>query len=321
MRVLVTGGAGFIGSHVADTLLAAGHEVAILDNLSSGKRANIDPRATFYECDLRDPQVATILAEYRPEVISHHAAQMSVRISIDQPLLDASVNIQGTLNLLEGATRAGVRKIIYASTGGAAYGEPRYLPCDEAHPVHPLSHYGITKHTVEHYLELYAGLYGLDYTALRYPNVFGPRQDPEGEAGVVAIFARRMLRNLPLAIFGDGRQERDFVAVGDVARATLAALESGGGTIINLGSGVGTSVQTIFERLAALTDYRRAPEFRPVRPGEVYRIYLTNERARDLLGWMPTIALDDALAVTVAWVREELAREDHVAAEQAVAAG
>lgn len=309
MRILVTGGAGFIGSHVATLLLASGHEVAVLDDLSTGHRANIPAGATFYECDIRDPRLAAIFAEFRPEVVSHHAAQMSVRVSVQQPRLDASVNVEGSVHLLECAVKAGTRKVIYASTGGAVYGEPRYLPCDEQHPVAPLCQYGISKHTVEHYLELYAHLYDLDYTVLRYPNVFGPRQDPEGEAGVVAIFARRMLRDLPVTIYGDGLQERDFVAVGDVARATLAALGRGSRAIINLGSGVGTNVQTIFDLLAGITGYARSADYQPARLGEVSRIYLTGERADELLGWAPAISLQEGLLESVRWIDQQAASE------------
>ncbi len=305
MRILVTGGAGFIGSHVAELLLAAGHEVAIVDDLSTGHRANVPAGATFYHCDIRDERLASIFAEVRPEVVSHHAAQMSVRVSVQQPRLDASVNVEGSAHLLECAVKAGTRKVIYASTGGAVYGEPIYLPCDERHPVVPLSQYGITKHTVEHYLELYARLYGLDFTVLRYPNVFGPRQDPEGEAGVVAIFARRMLAGLPVTIYGDGKQERDFVAVADVARATLAALDRGPRALVNLGSNRGTSVREIFDALAAITGYDRSATHQPARLGEVYRIYLTGDRARETLGWEPAVSLRDGLRETVAWVRQQ----------------
>jgi UDP-glucose 4-epimerase len=319
MRILVTGGAGFIGSHVAALLLSAGHEVAIVDDLSTGHPENIPSGAHFYACDICDDRLESVFADFRPEVISHHAAQMSVRVSIQQPRHDAAVNVGGSVHLLECAIKAGTRKVIYASTGGAVYGEPRYLPCDEDHPVSPLCHYGISKHTVEHYLELYSHLYGLDYTVLRYPNVYGPRQDPEGEAGVVAIFARSMLRNLPVTIYGDGRQERDFVAVADVARATLAALDGGSRTIINIGSGTGTSVREIFNHLAGIIGYTRRPEFGPARLGEVYRIYLSGEHARDLLGWAPSVALGEGLAETVDWVRRQQALEERRLAQPAFA--
>lgn len=319
MRILVTGGAGFIGSHVASLLLAEGHEVAVVDDLSTGHIANVPTGAHFYACDICDDRLEAVFAEFRPELVSHHAAQMSVRVSIQQPRFDAAVNVGGTVHLLECALKAGTRKIVYASTGGAVYGEPRYLPCDEEHPVSPLCHYGISKHTVEHYLELYSHLYGIDYTVLRYPNVFGPRQDPEGEAGVVAIFARRMLRDLPVTIYGDGLQERDFVAVADVARATLAALDRGSRAIVNIGSGTGTSVRAIFDHLAEITGYARMPEYQPARLGEVYRIYISGDRARDLLGWFPTVSLRDGLAETVNWVRQEHAAEGQDAALQPVA--
>ncbi|HUG16689.1 MAG TPA: NAD-dependent epimerase/dehydratase family protein, partial [Thermomicrobiales bacterium] len=270
MKVLITGGAGFIGSHVADHMLAEGHEVVIVDDLSTGRRSNVPETATLYECDIRDEQLADIIAETRPDVVCHLAAQMSVRVSLTAPRYDASVNVEGSVHVLECAVANDVRKIIYASTGGAIYGEPRYLPCDEDHPIVPLSHYGISKHTVEHYLELYAGLYGLNYTALRFPNVYGPRQDPDGEAGVVAIFAGRMLDGLPVTIYGDGAQQRDFVYVGDVARAHIAALDHGSGQAINLGSGSGTSVLDIYQTLADLLAYELPAAFAPARPGEVY---------------------------------------------------
>ena len=300
MKILVTGGAGFIASHVVDAYIADGHEVAIVDDLSTGHRENLHPQARFYEMDIRDPALADVFAAERPEVVNHHGAQMSVRVSVDEPLRDASINVIGSLNLFECARQAGVRKVIYISTGGAAYGEPRYLPCDEDHPVDPLCPYGISKHTPEHYLALYERLYHLNYTVLRYPNVYGPRQDPHGEAGVVAIFAGKMLRGEPVVINGTGEQERDFVAIGDIAAANLAALSSGDGEIINLGSGRGTSVNEIFAALAAITGYGQPPLFGPEKSGEVFKIYLTGDKARALLRWWPTVPLEKGLAMTVA---------------------
>jgi UDP-glucose 4-epimerase len=300
VKILVTGGAGFIASHVVDAYIADGHEVAIVDDLSTGHRENLHPRARFYEMDIRDPALADVFAAERPEVVNHHGAQMSVRVSVDEPLRDASINVIGSLNLFECARQAGVRKVIYISTGGAAYGEPRYLPCDEGHPVDPLCPYGISKHTPEHYLALYERLYHLDYTVLRYPNVYGPRQDPHGEAGVVAIFAGKMLRGEPVVINGTGEQERDFVAIGDIAAANLAALWHGDGEIINLGSGRGTSVNEIFAALAAITGYDQSPLFGPEKSGEVFKIYLTGDKARLLLHWQPTVSLAEGLARTVA---------------------
>jgi UDP-glucose 4-epimerase len=300
VKILVTGGAGFIASHVVDAYIADGHEVAIVDDLSTGHRENLHPRARFYEMDIRDPALADVFAAERPEIVNHHGAQMSVRVSVDEPLRDASINVIGSLNLFECARQAGVRKVIYISTGGAAYGEPRYLPCDEGHPVDPLCPYGISKHTPEHYLALYERLYHLDYTVLRYPNVYGPRQDPHGEAGVVAIFAGKMLRGEPVVINGTGEQERDFVAIGDIAAANLAALWHGDGEIINLGSGCGTSVNEIFAALAAITGYDQSPLFGPEKSGEVFKIYLTGDKARLLLHWQPTVSLAEGLARTVA---------------------
>lgn len=307
MKVLITGGAGFIGSHVADLMLAQGHEVVIVDDLSTGHRRNVPQSATFHQCDIRDERLSDILANERPEVICHLAAQMSVRVSLAAPRYDASVNVEGSVHLLECAVASGVRKIIYASTGGAIYGEPRYLPCDEQHPIAPLSHYGISKHTVEHYLELYASLYGLDFTALRFPNVYGPRQDPDGEAGVVAIFAGRMLDGLPVTIFGDGAQQRDFVYVGDVARAHLAALDAGSRQAINLGAGVGTSVLDIYQTLAGLITSTSSVTFAPARSGEVYRIYLTGNHAWQTLGWRPEVKLLDGLMMTIDAIQDAAA--------------
>jgi UDP-glucose 4-epimerase len=299
MRILVTGGAGFIGSHVAEHFLEAGHEVMIVDDLSTGHRENIPAEAGFFECDIREPRLINVFNTFRPQIVSHHAAQMSVRVSLQEPRLDASVNVEGTINLLECARKTNVLKVIYASTGGALYGEPLYVPCDERHPVHPLSHYGISKHTVEHYLELYSALYGLDFTVLRYPNVYGPRQDRDGEAGVVAIFAGQMLDDQTVQVYGDGHQQRDFVHVYDVARANVLALSSGSASILNLGSNRGTSVLEIFSNLAQIIGYTREPQFRPTRLGEVYRIYLTGDQARKILSWEPKISLGEGLRGTV----------------------
>lgn len=305
MRILVTGGAGFIGSHVAERFLADGHEVAIVDDLSTGHLENLPPEATFYRCDIRDPELAAIFQEFRPEVVCHLAAQMSVRISIQRPRFDADTNVVGSINLLESAVAAGTQKIIYASTGGALYGEPRYLPCDEEHPIVPISHYGISKHTVEHYLELYAHLYDLDYTILRFPNVYGPRQDPEGEAGVVAIFIGLLQQGLQATIFGDGLQQRDFVYVSDVAEAHVLALSRGSRAVCNLGSGTGTSVLEIYNALCEVTGNDQPPRFAASRAGEVYRIYLTNQRANQVLGWSPQVALREGLRRTASWVGQQ----------------
>ena len=228
-RILVTGGAGFIGSHVVDRLLELGHSVAVVDNLASGSASNLSPAATLYETDIAGPSLDDVLRTERPEVVCHYAAQISVTHSMRDPVADASTNILGSLNLLQSCVRNGVRKVVYTSSGGAIYGEPQYLPCDEDHPVLPLSYYGASKYAVEKYLYVYQQTHGLDYTALRLGNVYGPRQDPTGEAGVVAIFAQAMLEGRPITIFGTGEQERDFVYVRDVAEASVAALERGDG--------------------------------------------------------------------------------------------
>lgn len=304
MRVIVTGGAGFIGSHIVERLLVAGHDVFVIDDLSTGHRSNVPQAATFYECDIRDERLTAILAEIRPDAICHLAAQMSVRVSLEEPRRDAAINVEGTVNLLEAAVATTRPKVIYASTGGAIYGEPQYLPCDEQHPIVPLSHYGISKHTVEHYLALYSNLYGLNYMALRLPNVYGPRQDPNGEAGVVSIFAGLMLAGSPVAIYGDGSQERDFVFVSDVARAFEAALTRGQATSVNLGSDRGTSVLEIRDELQRLVGDAIESQYRPARAGEVYRIFLTGSAADDVLGWRAEVSLADGLAQTLAWVRE-----------------
>jgi len=307
-RALVTGGAGFIGSHVVDAFVEAGLDVSSIDNISTGSRANLNPAARLYEVDIRDgAEVDRVFAAERPEVVSHQAAQASVNGSMADPPRDASINVLGSLNVLEAARKYGVRKVIYAATGGAAVGEPKYLPVDEDHPVEPLSPYGASKHAVEHYVALYHQTFGLDTTILRYTNIYGPRQDPRGEAGVVAIFAGLMLTGGRPMVNGTGEQERDYVYVGDVARANLLALTRGSGRMFNIGTGVGTSVNQIFDLLAELTGYGVPRQHGPALSGEVFRIYVTNERARDELGWQPTVKLDEGLRLTVESIRAKLA--------------
>jgi len=303
MKILVTGGAGFIASHVVDALLEAGHDVAIVDNLSTGRRRNINPRARFYEVDIRSPELARVLAEERPEIIDHHAAQMDVRRSIVDPIYDADINVLGSLNVLELARQHGVRKVIYISSGGAVYGEPVYLPCDEDHPIDPLCPYGATKHVVEHYLFMYRQNYGLDYTVLRYGNVYGPRQDPHGEAGVVAIFTGLMLAGRQAIINGNGEQERDFVYVGDCVQANLLALNSGSGEIYNVGCGVGTTVNEIFGHLKDISGYALEPAHGPAKLGETFKIYLEVAKARREMGWEPRVTLREGLERTVDYFR------------------
>jgi UDP-glucose 4-epimerase len=302
VKVLVTGGAGFIGSHVVDAYLAEGYEVAIVDDLSTGRRSNLNPAATFYQLDIRDPKLSEVFERERPDYVNHHAAQMDVRRSVADPIFDASVNVLGSINLIECARNARVKRFIYISTGGAVYGEPEYLPCDEAHPINPICQYGASKHTVEHYLYMYRENYGLEYVVLRYPNVFGPRQDPRGEAGVVAIFTGQMLAGEPVVINGDGEQVRDFVFVGDCARGNLLATTTEqANTIYNLGWGRGTSVNDIFWGLKAITGYEREPVYGPAKVGETRRIYLDASKANEKLGWAPAVSLEEGLSQTVAY--------------------
>ncbi len=304
MKILVTGGAGFIGSHVVDLYIEHGYEVVVVDDLSTGRLSNLNLAATFYQLDIRNPQLEEVFVNERPDIVNHHAAQMDVRRSVAEPLFDADVNILGSLNLIECARRHQVKRVVYSSTGGAVYGEPEYLPCDEAHPINPICQYGASKHTVEHYLFMYQQNYGLEYSILRYPNVYGPRQDPYGEAGVVAIFTGQMLAGEEVVINGDGEQQRDFVYVADCAQANLLALTSGDGSgIYNLGSGRGTTINEIFTTLQTITRYEKDPMHAPPKLGETRRIYLTAEKAQREIGWSATTALEKGLAQTVDYFR------------------
>ncbi len=302
-KILVTGGAGFIGSHVVDAFLDAGHEVAVIDNLVTGKRENVNPKAKFYEVDIRDQEaVEEVFAAEQPDAVCHQAALANVRESLEKPIEYGEVNILGSLALLEAARRHECRRFIYASTGGACYGEPEFLPVTEDHPINPLDPYGASKHVVEHYLYLYRHNYGLSYVVLRYPNVYGPRQDPLGEAGVVAIFTGLMLQGKQPTINGTGEQQRDFVYVGDIARANVIALEQGEG-IYNIGSGVPTDVNTIFAELKEIIGYPGEAHYGPPKLGEVFRIYLDASKAREELGWEPTVPLREGLTRTVEFFR------------------
>jgi UDP-glucose 4-epimerase len=300
MKVLVTGGAGFIGSHVVDTFLRNNFEVVVVDDLSTGHDYNLNPAAAFYKVDIRSPQMAEIFKKEHPDFVDHHAAQMDVRKSVVDPLFDADVNVRGSINLIECARQYGVKHFVYISTGGAVYGEPVYLPCDEDHPINPICPYGASKHTVEHYLYMYHVNYGLNYTVLRYPNVYGPRQDPHGEAGVVAIFTGKMLKDEQCVINGDGENTRDYVYVGDCAQGNLMALtvehKSG---IYNLGSGIPTSVNQIFQTLKKITGYPLPEMHGPAKLGETRYIYLKAEKAQRELGWQPTWNLEKGLKYTV----------------------
>ena len=307
MRVLVTGGAGFIGSHVVDRLLADGHTVDILDNLTTGRRALLNPAARFHACDLRSARLGDALALARPEAVLHLAAQASVGRSVIDPLFDASVNVLGTLALLEACRRVGVARVVFTSSGGAAYGDTDVLPTPENHPVHPASPYGTSKVAGEHYLECWAGLTGASVLALRLANIYGPRQDPRGEAGVIAIFVARLLAGAACVVNGDGEQTRDYVYVGDVADAFARALQSPRVSgVLNIGTGAQTSVNDVYRRLARLTGVGRAAEHGPARPGEQRRSVLDASRAKEALGWTAATPFDAGLARTVEHMRKEV---------------
>jgi UDP-glucose 4-epimerase len=303
VKILVTGGAGFIASHISDAYIAAGHEVVIVDDLSSGKRTNLPAAAKFYHADIRTPEAREIIRNERPQVLSHHAAQMDVRRSVADPAFDATVNVLGMINMLEGAREVGVEKVLFASSGGATYGEQSEFPAPETHPHDPLSPYGITKATGEHYLFFYHAVYGMPYVALRYANVYGPRQDPHGEAGVVAIFTERLLANQPPTINGDGKQTRDYVFVGDVVRANLAALERPYVGSVNIGTGIETDVSTLYTHLRVLTGSPHPAQHGPAKAGEQRRSVIAITRAADVLGWKPEIPLEEGLRRTVEFFR------------------
>ncbi|MFH1386759.1 MAG: NAD-dependent epimerase/dehydratase family protein [bacterium] len=302
MRILVTGGAGFIGSNVVDAFIEAGQEVAVLDNLTTGKKANLNPRAKFFAADIRDKNISAIINEFKPDIINHHAAQIDVRKSVLDPIYNADVNELGTLNLLEAAVQAKIKKIVFASTGGALYGEIKdKAGAKEDHPQEPISPYAITKRSAEMYLYAYQALHGLNFTVLRYGNVFGPRQDPLGEAGVTAIFCGKMLKGEDPTIYGDGEQLRDYVYVGDVAKANLAALEKGTNQFVNIGTGKGTSVNELFSYLKDLLAFKGKAEYAPPRSGELFRSILNCQKAEKELGWKPEVPVKKGLELTLKW--------------------
>jgi UDP-glucose 4-epimerase len=309
MRILVTGGAGFIGSHTVDALVATGsHEVSVVDNLSAGKRDQINPGTRFHQADIRDAaEVGRIIGEARPEVIVHFAAQMDVRRSVADPAFDAQVNLVGFLNLMEAARQHGLRRVVFSSTGGAIYGEQDTFPADESHPCRPVSPYGVAKFSTESYLFFYKAQYGIDYAAMRYANVYGPRQDPHGEAGVVAIFCGRLLEDKPVTIFGDGKQTRDYVYVGDVVRANVAAVTASATGPINVGTGIETDVNQLYRALAAAAGSDRPPTYAPARLGEQSRSVIAATRARRELGWSPQVTIEEGLRRTYDFFKERVA--------------
>ena len=300
MKILITGGAGFIGSHVADRFIELGHDVVIVDNLSSGKRQNINKKARFYEADITDSaRLKEIFEKEKPDIVNHHAAQAFVSKSVSEPQFDAKVNIIGTLNLLELSVKNNVKKFIYANSGGAGYGEPVRLPMDEEHSINPLSPYGISKHTAEHYLFLYKNLHNLPYVSLRYANVYGPRQDPYGEGGVVAIFTNKLLKGESPSIFGDGTQTRDYVYVKDVVSANILAAESkeAENNAFNVGTGKAASTQEIFDRLNVITGAALKPVYVQERKGDL-KTSVLNPSKLQKLGWKINYDLDKGLKET-----------------------
>jgi UDP-glucose 4-epimerase len=304
MKILVTGGAGFIGSHVADAFIEQGHEVVIVDNLSMGRMENVNPQAKFVNMNIQDPQIAELFENEGFDVVNHHAAQMDVRLSVADPIFDAQNNIFGTINLLQAAQKNGVKKIIFISSGGAIYGEQDYFPADEEHPTRPLSPYGITKLTGEKYVQFYQHVYNLNFVILRYANVYGPRQNPKGEAGVVAIFSSRMLTGGQPVINGNGLQTRDYVFVRDVVNANLKALDYEESNYFNIGTGLETTVNELFHELNHLTNANAKEVHRAAQPGEQMRSVLNIEKAKKILNWTPQISLNEGLAKTVEYFKQ-----------------
>ncbi len=304
MRILVTGGAGFIGSHLVDALVESGHRVSVVDNLSTGLEEYVNPSAAFYREDIAGDHLRAVFAKEKPEVVFHLAAHVNLRESFQEPTAGARNNIVGSLNLLQLMAEFGVPKIVFSSTGGAIYGEPKQIPTPETYFAIPTSPYGISKLAVEYYLDVWQRLHGIEYVALRYANVYGPRQGGKGEAGVVAIFAKKMLKGEPVEIFGDGKQTRDYVYVADVVAANLAALEYRGSGIFNIATGLETSVRGIFEKLSKLLNYSAAPAFAPAVKGEILRSALDISKAKRELGWQPKVSLEEGLSRTAEFFRK-----------------
>jgi UDP-glucose 4-epimerase len=306
MKVLVTGGAGFIGSHVVDRLIQEGHDVVVVDNLSTGKKKNIHRDAHFYKADILNSRIEKIFKKEKPDLISHHAAQMDVRRSVADPIFDAQVNVLGLLNVLENAVRYGTKKVIFASSGGAVYGEQQAFPAPETHPLHPVSPYGISKLAGEHYLYYYQQVAGLNYVALRYANVYGPRQDPFGEAGVVAIFSQKTLMNDQPIINGNGKQTRDYIFVEDVVEAHMAVIEPSIKGIFNVGTGRETSVNQLFRHLVEISGAKVKEVYGPEKRGEQIRSVLDYTKLKKATDWEPKVELHDGLKTTVDYFRTAL---------------
>jgi UDP-glucose 4-epimerase len=305
MKILVTGGAGFIGSHIVDKLVARGDSVVVVDNLSTGKKENLNSKAKFYKLSITDNKVEKVFADEKPEYVIHQAAQVDVTRSVKDPVFDAETNIIGGLKILENCRKYGVKKIVYGNSGGAGSGEPQYLPVDEKHPIAPLCPYGVSKHTFEHYLEIYSKIHGLKYVSLRYANVYGPRQDPFGEGGVVAIFSHKLLNGEVPKIFGDGEQTRDFVFVEDVADANILALTKGENDYFNVSTGKEISVNDLFKLVKELAGSSINAEHVEPRKGEIIRSVLSNTKIKKQLGWTPRFDIKQGLKITVDFFRKK----------------
>lgn len=306
MKILITGGAGFIGSNIADRYLELGHQVVIVDNLVTGKLENVPSAATFYQVDICDKEIFEIFEKEKPQIVNHLAAQMDVRKSVDDPVYDATVNVLGSLNLLQNCVTQQVSKFIFASTGGAIYGEQDYFPADEKHPLRPLSPYGITKLATEKYLYFFHNTYDLNYTVLRYGNVYGPRQNPHGEAGVVAIFTEKILNGEQPIINGDGFQTRDYIYVGDVVNANEIALNHGAQQTYNIGTGIETNVNDLFRLIVTATGKSVPEKHGEAKPGEQMRSVLNSDLIREAHGWLPTVSLKEGIGRTVTYFKQKL---------------
>ncbi|MBK6912705.1 MAG: NAD-dependent epimerase/dehydratase family protein [Ignavibacteriales bacterium] len=309
MNILVTGGAGFIASQIADAFINEGHQVTIVDDLSSGFIKNVNPKAKFIKANICDKNLSQLFENEKFDVINHHAAQMDVRRSVKNPEFDATTNILGTINLLQNAIKFKVNKFMFASTGGAVYGEQEYFPADEKHPTQPRSPYGISKLSVEKYIHFYHAEYGLKYSILRYANIYGPRQNPFGEAGVVAIFSTKLLKGDQPIINGEGKQTRDYVFVGDVVNANLLALNDSANDIYNVGTEIETDVNQLFHYINSITGAGKEEKHGPAAPGEQMRSVITSNKLFNKFGWRPAIKIEDGLNSTIDFFREELKKK------------
>jgi len=303
MKFLVTGGAGFIASHIVDRLIKEGHHVAIVDNMSTGKESNLTPKAKLYKMDICDPALESVFEAEKPDYVSHHAAQISVVVSVRDPQLDVQMNIIGAINVLQQCMKHKVKKLIFSSSGGTVYGEPEYLPADEKHSTKPLCPYAIDKLTFENYLYMYGVLYDFDYSVLRYANVYGPRQDPHGEAGVIAIFTQKIVDGVQPIIFGDGKATRDYIYIDDIVDANMIAWEKGDKGIYNIGTAIETDVNEIFRLLKKEFNFPKDAIHGEKRPGELQRISIANEKAKAELGWSPKYTLEEGVKKTAEYYK------------------